>query len=246
MVPSTLSSTCPPRLAGMIASSSASTSATASSTNGAQVGGFGQMLDLLQERGPEDAGRGRGDDRVEGVGAEQAPARDHPGPRPEGGADERVHRTRVVEVLAQPDEGVGHQQHADGRDQEGQRHRAARVARAALRVDVRGHARRHQRDRDADRRPHRQRTLQPRSARRARFHLLLLTVRLIPIVSLRPVRHGRGKKRNNHHNQQFPERGRLASPTSATPRPRPSAPVRARTACSAAHRAPSSVPGNHL
>ena len=43
VVPSTLSSTCPPRLTGMIASHRASTSATASSTNGAQVGGLCQM-----------------------------------------------------------------------------------------------------------------------------------------------------------------------------------------------------------
>src|SRR6202012_5826996 len=43
VVPSTLSSTCVPRRAGMIASTSATSRATASSTNGAQVGGFGQM-----------------------------------------------------------------------------------------------------------------------------------------------------------------------------------------------------------
>ena len=43
VVPSTLSSTCPPRLTGMIARTRASTSATASSTNGAHVGGLCQM-----------------------------------------------------------------------------------------------------------------------------------------------------------------------------------------------------------
>ena len=43
VVPSTLSSTWAPRLAGMIASHRASTSATASSTNGAHVGGLCQM-----------------------------------------------------------------------------------------------------------------------------------------------------------------------------------------------------------
>src|SRR6516162_4063224 len=43
VVPSTDSSTCAPRLAGMTANSRASTSATARSTNGAQVGGCGQI-----------------------------------------------------------------------------------------------------------------------------------------------------------------------------------------------------------
>ena len=43
MVPSTVSSTPAPRLVGMIARTSASSSATASSTNGAQVGGLCQM-----------------------------------------------------------------------------------------------------------------------------------------------------------------------------------------------------------
>ena len=170
--------------------------------------------DLLQERGAEDAGRGGGDDGVEGVGAEQPPAGDYPGPRAERGADERVHRARVVEVLAQPDEGVGHQEHADGRDEEGQRHGAARVERASLRVDVRGHARRHQRDGQAHRCPHRQRTLKPRCAGRARFHLLLLTV-LDPhsVPPVRPPRKGR-KVRNNGRNQQFPERARARAPPS--------------------------------
>ena len=43
VVPSMLSSTCPPRLTGMIASTSTSSSVTASSTNGAHVGGLCQM-----------------------------------------------------------------------------------------------------------------------------------------------------------------------------------------------------------
>jgi len=43
VVPSTVSSTLAPRLAGMTASSSTSASVTASRTNGAQVGGFGQI-----------------------------------------------------------------------------------------------------------------------------------------------------------------------------------------------------------
>ena len=170
--------------------------------------------DLLQERGAEDAGRGGGDDGVEGVSAEQPPAGDYPGPRAERGPDERVHRARVVEVLAQPDEGVGHQEHADGCDEEGQRHGAARVQRASLRVDVRGHARRHQRDGQAHRCPHRQRTLKPRYAGRARFHLLLLTV-LDPhsVPPVRPPRK-RQKARNKRCNQQFPERARVRVPPS--------------------------------
>ncbi len=43
VVPSTVSSTLVPRLAGMTASSSTSASATESRTNGAQVGGCGQI-----------------------------------------------------------------------------------------------------------------------------------------------------------------------------------------------------------
>ena len=53
-------------------------------------------------------------------------------------------------VLAQPHEHVGDQQHGDRREQEGQRGRPADEQGGALRVDVGGHARRHQRDRDAD------------------------------------------------------------------------------------------------
>ena len=212
VVPSTLSSTLAPRLAGMIASTQRQQQRHREQHERCPGRRVVPDADLLQERGAEDARRGGGDDGVEGVGAEQAPARDHPGPRAERGADERVHRARVVKVLAQPDEGVGHQEHADGRDEEGQRHGAARVERASLRVDVRGHARRHQRDGQAHRCPHRQRTLKPRCARRARFHLLLLTV-LDPhsVPPARPPRKGQ-KARNERCNQQFPERARVRAP----------------------------------
>ena len=214
--------------------------------------------DGLQERGAEDAGRARGDHGVEGVGAEQAPARDHPGPRAERGADERVDRAGMVEVLAQPDEGVGHQQHADGRDEEGQRHGAARRGGARLRVDVRGHARRHQRHRQAHRRPYRQRTFKPRCAGRVRFHLLLLTV-LGPhsVPPTRPSRKGR-KIRKSDLTSNFSERAVLRAPLQppAPPDPcprrlrRPPAPPapacaarasRASRACAA--RAPAAVLG---
>ena len=56
----------------------------------------------------------------------------------------------MVELLAEPDERVGDQQDTDRRQHERERHRASDREGAALRVDVRGHRRRHQCERDAD------------------------------------------------------------------------------------------------
>ena len=68
----------------------------------------------------------------------------------ERGAGEDVDRARVPVVLAEPDEDVGDEQHGDGGEEERQRRGAADLAGGALRVDVGGHARRHQGDGDAD------------------------------------------------------------------------------------------------
>jgi hypothetical protein len=71
----------------------------------------------------------------------------------ERGADEGVQRTGVLVVLTHSDESVRHQEHTDGRKQEGERHGPACCRRRLLRIDVRGHTRRHQGDREADRLP---------------------------------------------------------------------------------------------
>ena len=106
--------------------------------------------DLVQELDAEDAGGRCGHHAVEGVRAQQGPAGDHAGPGAQGGADEAVDRAGVVELLGQAHERVRHQQHAHGGQGEGERDRPADRPRGALRVDVGGHRRRHQGDRDAD------------------------------------------------------------------------------------------------
>ena len=85
-----------------------------------------------------------------------AEARDGAGPRPERGAREHVDRAGVPVVLAQPDEDVGDEQDGDGGEEERQRRGPSDLPGGALRVDVRGHARRHQGDGDADRLPDRE------------------------------------------------------------------------------------------
>ena len=78
---------------------------------------------------------------------------DNARPRAKGRADERVDRARVLETLAEADKPVRHQQHPDRRDRESQRYRSADLARRSLRVDVGGHARRHDRQGKRDRLP---------------------------------------------------------------------------------------------
>ena len=117
----------------------------------------------VEELRPEDSGRGRGDDAVEGVSSHQRPPRDDAGPGAERRPDEAVHAAGVVEALGEPDEGPGDQQHPDGRQRERERDGAPDAARRALRVDVGRHRRRHKRQRDADRLPQMQLTPQVRS-----------------------------------------------------------------------------------
>ena len=88
---STTSSTLVPPRAGSAASSSASARATPTNSTGDQDGWFFQMPSESSSPVPKSR-RGRRGHRVEHVGAGEPPARDHPGPRPERRADERVHR----------------------------------------------------------------------------------------------------------------------------------------------------------
>ncbi len=105
---------------------------------------------VVEELRAEDAGRAGGDQAVEGVRAEQAQAGGRARLRSERRAGEDVDRAGVLVVLAEPDEHVGDQQHRHRGEEERQRRGSADQTGRALRVDVRGHARRHQRDRDAD------------------------------------------------------------------------------------------------
>ena len=147
-------------------------------------------------------------------------------PRPAGrawAADERVDQAGTVKVL---DRGRRRGDHSTP---------TAAIRRSAarrgplLRRPAAGrcsrHAPRHQLHRQADRRPH-PATLKPRCAGRVRFHLLLLTV-LGPIVSLRPVRHGKAKDPKERFNQQFFQTDRTACPRFSIARRPPAPPATA-------------------
>ena len=158
VAPSTVSSTFVPRRAGKMATTRVSASATPASRNGAHDGGCVPDADDVQEVGAEDA-RGRGRHHgVERVRAEQAPARR---PRPRGARASRRRRRRPTRSGGSTGT-AGRTSYDTSRTptaamQEGQRHRPADGGRAGLRVDVRGHAGRHQRDGQPDGLPHRQR-----------------------------------------------------------------------------------------
>jgi hypothetical protein len=70
-----------------------------------------------------------------------------------------------MEALAEPDESVGDEQHADHGEQEDEWHRASDMPGRSLWVEVDGQARRHQAERHADRAPNAQVAPQPAACR---------------------------------------------------------------------------------
>ena len=103
---------------------------------------------------------------------EQAQPRRGSGARSERRPGEDVDRAGVLVVLAQPHEDVGDQQHRHRGEEERQWGGPSDQAGRALRVDVGGHARRHQRHADADGLPQREPTTE--SGTGAGSHVTLL------------------------------------------------------------------------
>ena len=79
---------------------------------------------VTEKRCEEDPGCHASDNNVEPVGADERPSRDNARTRSQDGAHEPIYGARMVELLTQADEAIGHKQHADGGQNEREWYRA--------------------------------------------------------------------------------------------------------------------------
>ena len=145
--------------------------------------------DPLKEGDAERARLGRRRTREGEVGPQQRPAGEEAGLRAERDPREGEHRAGMAEVPREPDERVGDQQHADGGEDEGQRHGPADQARGRDAVERHRGGRGHDRDREGDRLPEAQLSAQAGAAggRRARGRRRRLAHLVLPVVAITVV-----------------------------------------------------------